>query len=335
MVILDGINYKKIDVGLKYNAGSKARDDINTILDLKTIYCIDHDGRKLSKLWQVIQTNKVIKKNQIFIQYPLKINSVYQAFIHYNDNDICLIHDVNGLRENDQKKIRKEIKLLNNFDVLISHNSKMSKWLKNQGYKGRLVDLEIFDYLTNAQEDNSIKISNKINIAFAGNLAKSVFLPELSDLHMPNVVWRLFGVGFNEQLKSDNIVYHGSFSPDDPPLELSKCHFGLIWDGDTINTCGGDNGEYLRYNNPHKCSLYLTMGLPVIIWDKAAMADFVKKYNCGICINSIKELNQVINEDLTGERYDVLRNNAFQISEKLRQGYFTKKAFEKAKQLLR
>lgn len=57
-------------------------------------------------------------------------------------------------------------------------------------------------------------------------------------------------------------------------------------------TCSGGKGEYLRINNPHKLSLYLAVGLPVIIWDEAAEAEFVLRENVGFTIKSLYELSE-------------------------------------------
>ena len=35
--------------------------------------------------------------------------------------------------------------------------------------------------------------------------------------------------------------------------------------------------DYLRINNPHKTSLYLACGIPIITWNKAAIAQYVRK----------------------------------------------------------
>ena len=55
-------------------------------------------------------------------------------------------------------------------------------------------------------------------------------------------------------------------------------------------TCKGSFGEYLRINNPHKTSLYLASGIPVIIWSKAALAEFIEKNKCGITVDSLYEI---------------------------------------------
>ena len=55
-------------------------------------------------------------------------------------------------------------------------------------------------------------------------------------------------------------------------------NFGLVWDGTSLDGCNGRYGEYLKFNNPHKTSLYLSCGIPVIIWKEAALADFVEEH---------------------------------------------------------
>lgn len=63
------------------------------------------------------------------------------------------------------------------------------------------------------------------------------------------------------------MIWHGSFKPEESPEHLQG-----VWDGDSVDTCAGNTGAYLRYNNPHKTSLYLACGMPVIVWKEAAIA---------------------------------------------------------------
>lgn len=69
-----------------------------------------------------------------------------------------------------------------------------------------------------------------------------------------------------------------------------------MWDGDGINGCSGNTGEYLRYNNPHKLSLYMVSGLPVVIWSKAAEAEFVINNNVGVVVDDINDFNDVFDK---------------------------------------
>ena len=82
-------------------------------------------------------------------------------------------------------------------------------------------------------------------------------------------------------------------------------------------------------NNPHKLSLYIAVGLPVIIWDEAAEAEFVKRENIGWTVSSLYELPDKLANISEGD-YTVMRNNAVRISKKLRDGEYMTRALKNA-----
>ena len=125
----------------------------------------------------------------------------------------------------------------------------------------------------------------------------------------------------------ESIRYCGQYTPEELPKHLTE-DFGLIWDGNSIETCSGTFGEYLKYNNPHKTSLYLSTGIPVIIWDQAALAPLIKESGVGICISSLTELDSVL-LSLTNEQYQLMKRKAEKLGQKLRKGYYTKHALTK------
>ena len=86
--------------------------------------------------------------------------------------------------------------------------------------------------------------------------------------------------------------------------------------------------EYLRINNPHKTSLYLSSGIPVVIWKEAALADFVIENNVGIAVDSLENIESILDK-VTKEDYDKMKKNAYKLSKKLRSGYFTMNAINK------
>lgn len=114
------------------------------------------------------------------------------------------------------------------------------------------------------------------------------------------------------------------FDPQSPELK-EKYHFGLIWEGESVDTCSGQMGQYIRFNNPHKFSLYLSLGLPVIVWKEAAIAPFVLKHGIGITIGSFDDLEK-INERVTEKEYRGYLENLRGLSAKVRNGYFLDKA---------
>ena len=162
---------------------------------------------------------------------------------------------------------------------------------------------------------------------YAGNLEKSDFLTAL-DIDRMNFEFNLYGVGATEDINC-KMRYKGAFAPDDLP-NILEGDLGLVWDG-KLDSSDGDTGfkNYTKYNNPHKLSCYIASGLPVIVWDKSAAADFVTKNNIGYCVSDLYEINSIDFSD-----YDVKRDNVLKIAQMVRSGIYTKNAMDKALELL-
>ena len=102
-----------------------------------------------------------------------------------------------------------------------------------------------------------------------------------------------------------------------------------MWDGTSIDTCDGNTGNYLRYNNPHKLSLYISSGVPVVIWKQAALATFVQEKGIGLCVDSLTECAELIS-NMSKDQYDEMCSRVNEESIKLRSGFYSKKALEEA-----
>ena len=79
----------------------------------------------------------------------------------------------------------------------------------------------------------------------------------------------------------------------------------------------------MQYNNPHKLSLYLVSELPVVIWSKAAEADFVLKNNLGIAMDTLKDLKEVFS-NFSETEYQIMQTNVKRYSQMLLNGFFLK-----------
>jgi len=205
----------------------------------------------------------------------------------------------------------------------------MKNYLISCGYNSDIIiELEIFDYLYSGSllDKSTCKESS---IAIAGNLAvgKSKYISLLPTLGQELKI-HLFGPNYIEEPQVSNIIYHGQFKPDELPQFLEGA-FGLVWDGDTLDTCSGNTGNYLRYNNPHKVSLYLASGLPVIVWKESAIAAFIEKNNLGLTVKSIYNIPQAI-QTLTDEQYAIMKKNVTVQSSMLREGYYFLTAMDRA-----
>ena len=94
-----------------------------------------------------------------------------------------------------------------------------------------------------------------------------------------------------------------------------------------------DFGKYLLYNNPHKTSLYLLCGLPVIVWKKAAIAKFIEKELIGITLNSLDELDALL-ANLKTEDYAIMISNVEKIKVKVASGHYLTQAIKKVVEMV-
>ena len=328
----------------KYNAQSKARNDANKILqksgykpfNIPTKYGVQEkiylkykqyfSYKKNYKIWKE-EISKLNKGDMIVIQYPL-INTMlnFQNMMDYCNElgiiTVILIHDLDSIRmSNMPRKIIEDKNVLNKAKYIIAHNQKMKDYLVNNlgNEAEKIFLLKIFDYLIDKPIND--KNTNKNDpVVIAGNLSpeKAKYIIELKDVE--NTDFNLYGKGYNSNEKIKNIFYKGAFLPEEVPNALSGS-FGLVWDGTSKNTCDGSYGNYLRYNNPHKTSLYLASKLPVIVWEESALSSFVIENKVGITIKNLDEIKQKI-EKLSDEDYQEMVNNTKTISDDLHNGMY-------------
>lgn len=324
----------------KWNhAGTKAREDLALFLDDAKVTNLVFD-KDVSKIERVLFTKHNIKRKLSYAKKGDVVIISHRLFfgIRYSEyllkiikqkglKSILLVHDIESLRQDfSEKQVSEEIAHINLYDVVISHNDKMTRWLKENGVTSNIVNLELFDYYNNTPIKESIEYDRKV--IFAGNLEKSKFLEELDNF---NNEISLYGPNPASHYPK-NINYFGSFSPNELPLFLEGS-YGLIWDGQSAEKCTGLNGRYLKFNNPHKTSLYLSCGLPVIIWKEAALASFVESNNIGITVNSLYEMDKKLS-NISTEEYQQMKENTIKMAQKVRTGYFTKKAIDQAVTIL-
>lgn len=331
------------------HAGSKAKNDARDILTamgfqeiaVKHLNAKPGTWNKLCRQLSYLTTwlfifIKIEKNSLLLRQHPIEHNQLgrkqfLSALKKYkNVQLISLIHDVELIRQGEEeinsKYISEFTEMVALSDKLIVHNENMKQWFIDYGVsEEKLEVLEIFDYLMDSTPEKVISYSK--NIYIAGNLSreKSPYVHLLGQFS--NVSFKLLGINYESDQMLKNVDYLGSFDPEDVPNQL-RDGFGLVWDGDSIETCSGLTGNYLRYNNPHKLSLYLASGIPVIVWKEAAEANFVLNNGVGFAVDSLFELESIF-ENLTEEEYFKMVENVRRISTRIQSGQYLKEAVEK------
>jgi hypothetical protein len=331
------------------NAGSKATEDCKTILlkygfknlelsFIKAGYLLPLNFVRLFS--SLIRYFFIISpKSFIVVQYPLLgINRYFKYFIKLlkvkGCKFCCIVHDLDSLRpEHDKWTIEQELRALSAYDAVISHNSSMTGWLREQGYQGHIEEILLFDYLSRNRIGEGIESKYKGGtIAFAGSLSRGTFLNQLAQTDN-SFYLNLYGSGFNKNLTANSrIKWFGSFAPDEVVNEVTG-DFGLVWDGDSTKEISGVMGNYIKFNTTHKTSLYLAAGIPVIVSKNAAIAPFIKNNKIGVCVNSLYEINSIALE-MERRLYNEMRDNARKIGVKLREGQFLQRAVFQIEQSL-
>lgn len=313
------------------NAGPKARADIRYFLHQMGFNDLINTNKKISWLQkQDILWRKIFTKIQdlnsrdvVVIQYPIYskvlMKRLLQSIQKRGTRCYLIIHDLESLRIF-KKRLgfqKYEISLINQTSGIIVHNNRMKERLQKLGVKVPMVALQLFDYHANGMLPNHF---NDHSLVFAGNTMKAGFLKKW------NLDIRLDVYGENHP-HLNRVYYYGSVNAEKLPGKLTES-YGLIWDGNQTNSCSGMYGDYLRYNNPHKLSLYLCAGMSVITWGKAAITDFITQNQVGFVVDNLTEIDQKITE-ISDEQYQQMATNAIRIAKEIRQGRYIKTAVEK------
>ncbi|MBB1283973.1 hypothetical protein HRH25_06275 [Flavisolibacter sp. BT320] len=233
---------------------------------------------------------------------------------------ICFLTDINGLKDNDPHTLQKERKLFRQLNWFIVHNKAMEAWLLHQNPSAKIALLEFFDYTV---ATSSFDRRKSKEIAFAGYLGKSLFIKDLDKL--PGIRFFLYGAEETFLLhKKHNVHYKGVESPENLPTVIEGA-FGLLWDGDSIDGLAGVFGNYNRYISPHKFSLYVLAGLPVIAHADAGAASLVHKYNIGFTVSTLTEMENAI-AAISDEQYQEMRKNCLELAALISKGGYLLKA---------
>ena len=283
--------------------------------------------RKLLEVWDYVQLWLTLKKgDSVFMQWPSMMGRFSNNFIfriatppHVKEL-ILLVHDIDTLRGM-KDSANWNFRFFSKCTRLILHSEKMKEYVVKHGVDGGKVRaLDCFDYLTKDPIKEERRKSK--DVVFVGQLDKSAFLDKITEAKL-GIHVNLYG-RFEKDMGAD-VTYKCKFKPDN--VSVLKGSWGLVWNGDSVDGCVGPMGDYLRYNSPHKVSLFIAAHLPIIIWDKAAKAEYVKEKGLGICVSSLKEISKRI-DSVSDEEYKQMVKNVEKESELVRNGKELRKCIE-------
>lgn len=328
----------------RLNAGPKARSDTAFFL-AQVGFLIQRVPTSRSRFWQALYAKmlgpgplqlplaqllglqNLDTRSRVWCQFPITrpTRAVISLATQRGADTVAFVHDIEGLKtaQPNWALVTQECEALKGFTHVVSLNPRITQVLQDHGVHPQ-ASLDLWDYHCDAAPTPSAANIEK-RVVFAGNLSaeKSGFITRLGELG--EVTFDLYGNELHhEAILASNTRHLGSFRPDAPPF-VADGSFGLVWDGPTLDTCSGDFGAYLAYNTPHKTSMYLARGMPVLVWRGAAVASVVAEHKAGILIDSLHELPELL-KGLSQERYAELQRHAASLGEKIRGGYFIRSA---------
>jgi len=257
----------------------------------------------------------------LLVQYPChpaKAAPIVHAALHLlqwkGAKTAAFVHDLNSLRNLKDASARwSDQELLPRFDVVIAPSARMADYIAGQGVKeDRLIRLTLHDLLT---DEPMPERELAASVCVVGNLTRKRS-QYLHDLPRTKLQWHLYGDGWKGKAKRTDITYHGG------KTEMLEGAFGLLWGGTSCHTITGATGAYMMLSSPRTMSLYLTKGMPVIVWKWSAVAAFVRENHLGLVIDSLADIPSAIGA-LTAEEYAVMAASARAIGERLRRGDMT------------
>lgn len=296
-------------------AGYKAPHDVRITLGELGFKSVFFDGNSKIKLVALLQIMLrlikfsfcVRKDDVVFIQYPsYPLLFVVMLFFLRCNNRVVLIHDFHSLRLKGRMGVLEKLNI-SLFNKIIVHTPNMKDYLSTLFPDKSYYILGCFGYMLEHPSCGEAEHGLSTEICFAGNINKSLFIRRLIEKNGLGCKYHLYGTFTNTgNLTAANMTYEGVFHPD--TVGFLKGSWGLVWDGDSISSCAGYLGDYMKIIAPHKFSLYIAVGLPVIVWSGSAMADVVREKNIGIVIDSLYELKGKIESLSQSEYQSILKN---------------------------
>ena len=324
--------YMKQPNRFRYNAGTKARNDTDTIYRKNgfTVIYLPHIERDKFFIWLVRRfflglsfLFRIDGKSEVHIQYPATgaIRWIIKILRFRGCKITLMVHDIEYERNYDVRRQKKELVILSLADEMIVHTPAMMNDLRLHGITPMIKILYLFDYL--ASSTNVYREPGFRSIVYAGNIKHIDKKGEFVYRWLSEEKWniRTYLYGTSDILTIDNKIfsYEGVFEPDD--ISGIKGAWGVVWDGDLLTKCDGRNGNYLRFNSSHKISLYLACEKPVIVWTQSSLRDFIETNKIGFAVDSLLEIPERLAAIHEAE-YEEYLENVRVISKKIRNGEF-------------
>lgn len=229
------------------------------------------------------------KDDNLFVLIPYNLplqNIFYKALLSKNVKLHLTMIDLTKARMNNYDDVL-EKKVCKKSDTLIAQTQEMKDAMIQMEYLGSSTKVMISHFWPILTEMQPVRQSTFANsIAFSGALNKAPFASKLSSL--------------DERLQ---------FTVN-PTFRMITEDWGLVWDGDSLETCSGRYGNYMRMVFPYKASLYLASNRPLIVWKECGIARYVEEHHLGVTVQTLHDIYDAITSISDTEKKLMLENVA-------------------------
>ncbi|MBD5224758.1 MAG: galactofuranosyltransferase [Bacteroidales bacterium] len=342
------------------SADFKARTDMDAIMASEGFRNVgvrnnlrsNRFATRLARLGGVLKAGLMLHRGDtLFVQYPDRDYTLICRLAHLRGAKVVtLVHCLESLQENAGLTPFQEVAALSQSNYIIALNEAMERWLGEHGSTVPSTSLGIWDYLSHEAREARQTANTEVprrsqpdpviakdgyTVMFAGGVSRrrNQFLYDWGTV-IDGYKVVVFGNNFDlTQAAAPAQFRLRGFVPSGLMIRHPEGDFGLVWDGCSIDSCNGQMGEYLRYNNPHKASLYIRCGAPVIVWKHSGLAPFVEAEGIGFTIESLDEISARLRA-MTPEEYTRMKDNVGRISARLATGSYFRSAIARANEAL-
>lgn len=331
-------NYKTLK-----SAGGIARTSIETILDgmgavnlglpqRRSRNSLVHGAHGFISMMRGL--SRLRRGDVLVVQYPVKayLPLILKVAKAKGAHVVALLIDIDSFREKSLTP-EQEIKLLNRFDVVLTHNSGMRRWMTGHGITAPMVDYEIMDYLHGESEDYRHVEGKPFSLYYVGGLAENRFIYDLARIMPGHDIYAYSPVWDHELAASLPNFHPMGFVQDIEIIEKHSGDFGLSWYGESLDTGVGKYGEYMYVNNPYKVGLYLRCNTPVIAWKHAGRAEVIERDGLGITVGTLHDLPAALDR-MTDEDYLDMQKRVREVNGRLATGWYLRKAMDEALRII-
>lgn len=216
------------------------------------------------------------------------------------------------------------------FDVLCVFNSLMKKKIVDLYHISRekFIEFEMLDYAVHFTPPSSKHLKSIRRIVYTGNLGENYvgkWIEELPQVKGLSFEFIGFGAKWISRLQRPDVRYGGFI----PSYEKLAEHMSQNADF-AILAVSDDQKRYYEYTATSKFSADMVAGLPVIVpASHSYVASLVNKYDIGLVVDNLTEIPERILW-MPASEYERLRGNCLRLAEKLRNGFFFRRAVTSA-----